>query len=175
MLGECLAQALFAALAVFWVTRTRSWRRGPELVDDSGTPPLRSLAWIMPASLFVQVVLGASYRQQLLGVIPHVVWALVAGMIAVTTASFVLGQYPRHGALRPVSWWLIGLTSGQVLLGVLALWARIASGPDVWRWAHIGFGALVLSAAVALSAQILRNVRTVRAQDRELIGSRRVS
>lgn len=175
LLGESLAQAVLAALAVYLTTRSARWRRGPELVEDTGTPSLRALAWITPAALFAQVILGAFYRQRFLGVIPHVVWALVAAMIAVIAASFVLGQYPRHGALRPVSWWLIGLTSGQVLLGVLALWARVADGPAWLRWAHIGTGALVLSAAAVLSAQILRNVRTVRARGRELMGSGRIS
>jgi len=175
LLGESFAQLMLAALVLFLATRTRNWRNGPELVEDSGTPPLRALAWITPGSLFVQVVLGACYRQQFLGAIPHVVWALVAGMIAVITASFVLSQYPKHSGLRPASWWLIGLTSLQIVLGVVALWAKTADGPAVLRWIHILTGAFVLSTAVVLSAQILRNVRTVGMRGRELMGSGRVS
>lgn len=166
----CLAQLFFSLTVAMVVFTSRAWQEVPTVVEDGGTPSLRSLAWEMPLALLVQVGLGAAYRHKMIGAIPHVVWALGAAMIAVMTASFVLSQFPKHRPLRQGAWWLIGLTSGQIVMGILALWARIAAAeqtaPGGWMVlitaTHVGLGALVLSAAVALACWIRRDVRTVR-------------
>jgi cytochrome c oxidase assembly protein subunit 15 len=180
ILHACLAQIFFALAVAMAVFTSRSWREESMVVEDAGSPSLRSLAWGMPVALLAQVALGAAYRHQVLGPIPHVVWALGAAMIAVMTASFVLGQFPKHRPLRHAAWWLIGLTSTQIVLGIVALWVRIASAeqtaPAAWMRlmtaAHVGAGALVLSAAVSLACWIRRAVRTVR-MSHQLAGSGR--
>jgi heme a synthase len=169
VIHACLAQVFFAATAAIALFTSPAWRTPSRVVDDGGTPSLRSLAWATPAALLAQVLLGAAYRYGVFGAVPHVTWALVATMIAVMTSSFVLSQFPQHAPLRKASWRLIGLICAQIVLGIAALAARIAADQGAasdWtvllRVAHVGTGALVMAAAVVLSLWILRDVRSVK-------------
>jgi uncharacterized membrane-anchored protein len=118
--------------------------------------------------VLAQVALGAAYRHKALGVLPHVVWALGAALIAILTASFALAQYPQVAPMKRTARWLIWLMSGQIVLGLLALWKRVATAelphPETWMVistvAHTAMGALVLGMTAALSIQILRNVHS---------------
>ncbi len=131
-------------------------------VADGGFPSLRSLAWFTPASVSVQVALGAAYRHQLTGLIPHVSWAFVAAMAVIMTAAFTLTQCGKHPALRKLSLGLIAVTGVQLILGVTALVGRLAEGEAAWKvlatTSHVLTGATVLALTLALSAQTLRHV-----------------
>lgn len=170
VMHACLAHLFFAVAAAIALFTSPAWRTSSRVVDDGGTPSLRSLAWATPMALLAQVLLGAAYRYGVFGAVPHVTWALVATMIAVMTSSFVLSQFPQHGPLRKASWRLIGLVCAQIVLGIAALAARISAaeqgaagdGTVLLRVAHVGTGALVMAAAVLLSLWILRDVRSVK-------------
>lgn len=131
-------------------------------VADGGFPTLRSLAWFTPASVTVQVALGAAYRHQLTGLIPHVSWAFVAAMAVIMTAAFTMTQCGKHPALRRLSIGLIAVTGVQLILGVTALVGRLAEGEAGWKvlatTSHVLTGAVVLALTLALSAQTLRHV-----------------
>jgi hypothetical protein len=184
---DCLMQLLFAATVALAVRTSSGWRAPAVILEDGGVPSLRSLAWVTPVAFLVQIFLGAGYRYLVFGAMAHVVWALAAALIAIMTASFVLSQFPQHRPLRLAAGILITLTSVQIVLGIAALWARLAlaGSPNptgllaYLPFAHIGCGALVFASSIVLSQWILRDVRTVRAQARrsgnELIGSGRHS
>src|SRR6202020_728090 len=62
------------AIAVF---TSRSWQQGPQLVNDYGAPSLRSLAILTPSLVLVQIALGAAFRHGAIGVMAHVIGAMV--------------------------------------------------------------------------------------------------
>ncbi len=139
-------------------------------VADGGFPTLRSLAWITPTTVLMQVVLGAAYRHKMTGLIPHVSWAFVAAMFVIMTAAFTMTQCGKHPALRRISITLISITGLQLLLGVVALYGRLSeSGGAGNAWmvlsttSHLLTGAIVLALTMALSAQTLRHVEPAEA------------
>ena len=165
-----LLHLVFAATVLGAVRTSMAWKNEQPQIEDGGWPPLRSLALLTPPLVIVQVALGASYRQELLGLIPHATWAFATAIVVLAEAAFVLTQDNGH---RPMKLWAIALlsvTGLQLILGVLAFVGRLAateSGSlDGWAagavHAHVGAGSLVLGFTAALSAWILRDVTTVR-------------
>lgn len=156
-----LAFALAAAGAAM---TSESWE-AKLAVADGGFPTLRSLAWLTPASVVMQIALGAAYRHKMTGLIPHVSWAFVAAIFVIMTAAFTMTQCGKHPALQKLSIWLISITGIQLILGVVALIGRIAeeeAARSAWMvfstTSHVLTGALVLALTMALSAQTLRHV-----------------
>ncbi len=156
-----LAFALAAAGAAM---TSDSWE-AKLAVADGGFPTLRSLAWITPTAVLMQVVLGAAYRHKMTGLIPHVSWAFVAAMFVIMTAAFTMTQCGKHPALKRLSITLISITGVQLLLGVVALFGRISesvAAGSAWMvvstTSHVLTGAIVLALTMALSAQSLRHV-----------------
>jgi cytochrome c oxidase assembly protein subunit 15 len=164
----CLAQLFFSTTVAIAVFTSPSWRRGPVIVDDAGTPSLRSLAVAVPVVMLAQVALGAAYRHKILGVLPHIVGALVVAAVAMIAAMFVLTQARAHAALRRAAHSLAGLVVAQVVLGIAAYLSRItyvetarpAPVMVVLTVLHVAAGALTMAASVVFAIQVLRNVRS---------------
>ena len=110
----CLAQLFFSTTVAIAVFTSPSWKRGPEIVYDSGTPSLRPLAVLAAASVFVQIALGAAYRHKALGLIPHVVGALGVTILVLLVAVFALTQFPQHRVLRRTAYAVLGITLVQI-------------------------------------------------------------
>jgi heme A synthase len=140
---------------------------GAELVVDENSPSLRTLAVLGAVVLFAQVALGAAYRHRLLGLVPHVVGAVVVCGIVLTVAMFALQQFPRHEVIRRWSVLLVSITMVQVFLGIAAYMSRIYSSESaqpmpvmvLFTVLHVAAGALTLATGVAFAIQVLRNVR----------------
>ena len=153
--------ALFGAMMAAVVLTSRAWA-GPALAfEDGGWPTLRQMAWATPAAVLLQIGLGAAYRNGLLGLVPHVSWSFLAAILALAMGLFVLTQEAKHAPLRKWAGALLAATGLQVLLGVLALAARMApEGAGLLKGAvhaHVGTGTLVLGITAAMSAWILRD------------------
>jgi len=149
----------YFGIAVF---TSPSWNEGPELVSDYGFPSLRSMAIICPASVFVQVFLGAAFRHRAMGVLPHVVWAMLVALIVLLAGAFTMNQLPNHKALKKPAVTLLVITFAQVFLGMYAYLLRAQNSTTtpavlVGVVAHVATGALTLAASIVLSIQI-RNV-----------------
>ncbi|HEX5432282.1 MAG TPA: COX15/CtaA family protein [Bryobacteraceae bacterium] len=160
----CLAQLFFSLTVVIALFTSRSWQHGPEMVDDLGKPPLRSLAIAVPAVVLAQIALGAAFRHGAFGIMPHVLGAGVVTLVILMASIFVLHQFPHHHSLRPAAMALLTITFVQVLLGVGAFFARLDASVHplamvIATVAHVATGALTLAASVVLAIQILRNVR----------------
>jgi cytochrome c oxidase assembly protein subunit 15 len=168
----CLAELFFATMVSIAVFTSPGWARGPQLVDDSGRPHVRTLALAAPIAVFCQVALGAAARHQAIGILPHVLGALVVSLIVLYTAIVILTQYPGHPALGRVARNLIAITAFQVLLGISAYLSRIITSEAVrpvpvmvgFTVAHVAMGALTLAASVVLAIQVYRHVRPVPAE-----------
>ena len=54
-----------------------SWKRGPEPIEDTWRPSLRSLSMAVPAIILLQTTLGACYRYHAIGVLWHILNAMI--------------------------------------------------------------------------------------------------
>jgi heme A synthase len=159
-----LAPLFFAAVVAITVVTSPGWSRGAELVSDYGWPSMRSLAMLTPILVLLQILLGASFRQKALTLLPHVLGAMFVALAILLESIFVLQQFPTHRALRPAAKTLLGVAFGQVFLGLTALIMKsmaddTATPVVVTVAAHVTGGALTLATTIVLSILIRRNVQ----------------
>jgi cytochrome c oxidase assembly protein subunit 15 len=163
----CLAQLFFSTTVAIALFTSPSWRRGPEIVTDENRPSLRGLAVLAALTVFGQLVLGAAYRHKAIGLIPHVLGAVVVTTVVVLVAMFALQQFPKHAGIRNAALAMVIITLVQVFLGIAAYTSRIYSTESVqpmpvmvlFTVLHVATGALTLASTVAFAIQVLRNVR----------------
>jgi cytochrome c oxidase assembly protein subunit 15 len=163
----CLAQLFFSTTVAIALFTSESWARGPRVVDDAGAPSLHWLALAAPVFVFLQLALGASARHKALGILPHVVGALLATGMVLWVTLRVLMRHAEHSALRRSALALIAITFLQVFLGVAAYMSRLATADAPqpmpvmvgFTVAHVAVGALTMAASVVLAIQVFRNVR----------------
>ena len=163
----CLAQLFFSTTVAIALFTSESWQRGSQVVDDAGAPPLHWLALAAAACVFLQLALGASARHQAIGILPHVLGAMLAtGMVLWVTVR-VLMRHAGHEALRRSALALLSITFLQVFLGIAAYMSRLATADAPqpmpvmvgFTVAHVAVGALTLASSVVLAIQVFRHVR----------------
>jgi heme a synthase len=160
----CMAQLFFSLTVAIAVFTSRSWHEGPVMIEDQGTPSLRTLAILTPVAVLIQISLGAGFRQRAIGVMPHLLGAMVVSLVIMFSSVCVLQQCQQHRPLRLAAKALLGVTGLQVFLGLSAFTALTRSVPReteilVSTVAHVATGALTLAASIVLAIQIRRNVR----------------
>jgi heme A synthase len=133
------------------------------LVDDFDRISFRKLSFVTAAVAFLQVLLGATYRHSLMGVMLHILNALVLIVAVLVLCMLMVRQYPEHPALRPAAIALGVVTGVQVALGFATFIILIlgAEGAPLLflSAAHVATGTLTLAAAVLIAVQIRRYVR----------------
>lgn len=170
ILHALLGQVLFAATVAAAVCTSSSWTNEPELVEDHGWPSLGSLGKITPVFVLGQVALGAAFRHRALGVMPHLLGAMVIVLLILCICIFVMQQFPTHTTCRPSANLLMAIAFTQIFLGIAAFTVRTmttaaASVVIGVTSAHATVGALTLAGAVVLQMQIQRNVRPHREEE----------
>ena len=163
----CLAQLFFSTTVAVALFTSKSWSRGPRVVDDAGAPPLHWLALATCVCVFLQLALGASVRHQALGILPHVFGAMIATGMVLWLSVRVLMRQTGHDALRRSALALLFITFLQVFLGIAAYMSRLATAEAPqpmpvmvgFTVAHVAVGALTLASSVVLAIQVFRNVR----------------
>jgi heme A synthase len=161
-LHALLAQLLLSLVAAIAVEIYRIPGKYPVLAD-SGRPSLRSLAPVMPALALLQVVLGASYRHDLSGVMWHILNALVVGIVVLCVSMMVIRQYAEHRLMQPAALALAIITGVQIFLGFATfIMMLIVSGGSaaltILSVAHVTTGALTLAGTVVLMIEIRTNL-----------------
>jgi hypothetical protein len=162
-----LAQVFFGAVVGTALVTSASWKRGPAPIDDTWRPSMRSLAIAVPAIILLQTTLGASYRYHALGVIWHILNAMIVLLLILIVAVFLIRQFPQHPTLRPAAVALAVITSIQVLLGfttfmMLILFPETSLAVVITSVLHVTTGALTFGAGLALALLIRYNIRGAR-------------
>jgi heme A synthase len=157
------AQVFFAFVVAIAVLTSKSWQAGPKLVE-SQWKPLRSLGMAILFLVFFQIGLGAAFRHNAMGVIWHILNAMIVLLVILVAGIFVLRQYPEHPSLRPAAIALLIITGVQVLLGFSVYMVLLVSSENnlglvITSVVHIFNGALTLAASVVLTMQIHRNIK----------------
>jgi heme A synthase len=155
------ASAMLSATAIGVLLTTPVADMNP--VIDSGSPSLRSLARVTWIALLVQTGLGALYRHNIVGLMPHIGCALVVmGMVMYAgIAAWSTENAPK--ALTRTALALLVLTGVQMLLGIAAYLYRgepsAASGVLLWSVIHVAVGAITTATCALMEIQISRYVR----------------
>jgi hypothetical protein len=158
-----LAQLLFALTVALAVVTSPTWARGPRPVEDEGIPSMRTLGWLTPLCVLLQVLLGAAIRYDLLPVWTHITGSFVAGALLMFAGMAALQSYGGHDALKRVSTVLLWVTGLQLTLGMAAYGVRVAKDAEAWTVyltiAHVVAGAVTLGSATAFALQVFYHVR----------------
>ena len=158
-----VAQFVFGAAAAVAGLTASEWQRGPRLVADEGTPSMRTLAWLAPAGVGLQVALGAGLRHGALPVWPHISGSLLVGGLLLFAGMAVMQSYSMHESLRRAGVTLLLVTGLQVMLGMAAYGVRMMKQPEAWTvWltmGHVLTGALTLGASLMFAFQVFYHVR----------------
>jgi cytochrome c oxidase assembly protein subunit 15 len=161
------AQLFFSLTVAIALFTSRAWKQGPEIVEDHGSPSLRTMALLTAVAVLGQIALGAAYRHRALGLMPHVIAAFLVLAIALLAAMFTLQQFPRHRHLRPAATALLVIVLAQVLLGIAAYVARIYTSESLeppavmvfFTVLHVAGGGLAMASSTVFGIQIVRHVR----------------
>jgi len=162
-----LAQTFFLTVVSLAFYLSPWWRSDLTLLDDSGSPPARSVALWTTAAIFVQLILGAGFRHGAWGVNPHIGGACVLLGLVVWTGITIKRRFRTVRELRRGVALLHAFFGTQILLGIAAYWVILTSvddpQPDLLyvtvTVAHVLVGALTLAASVILTLSCYRLIR----------------
>ncbi len=162
----CLAQLFFSTTVAIALFTSPSWKSGARAAPERNSMPMRWLALACPVAVLGQIALGAAFRHQALGLIPHVAGAMVASGVVLSTGVLTLLRYGGRPALRNASLALMLLLFVQIFLGVAAYMSLVATADrmrpqPVMVWftvLHVAVGALTMAASVVLAIQVFRQI-----------------
>ncbi|MEO8051380.1 MAG: hypothetical protein ABI833_13265 [Acidobacteriota bacterium] len=157
-----LAPILLSLVAAVGLGTSRTWQRDPVFLQDKGWPPLRGVARNTLALVVIQVALGAAFRYGSIGVMVHILGALVV-VVFILSLVVLVTLMPEHPTMRPAAIALGVVTFVQVFLGltVVSLGSANANAglaADV-AVAHVATGAVTLAATLVVALEVWRNVR----------------
>lgn len=165
----CMAQLFFSLTCAIAVFLSKGWATGPAPAVPYGILAPRKIAVIVPVLVLCQLLLGAAFRHNATGIIPH-----VAGAVVVTVALFyegvsIMTAFPKNDALNRTAGAMMAIVGLQLILGLGAYAARAMSlsnpGAKPGGWlvfstvAHVAGGALALAASVVMAVQVFRYVQ----------------
>jgi heme a synthase len=163
-----LAQIFFITVVGLSLFTSQWWNSAPAKLDDTASPPLRTLSAITAAAIFVQLILGAGFRHGALGILPHMIGAAVVLFLSIWTSRTVRVRFGTVPQLRRWGILLASFIGTQFLLGIAAYWAVVqeikaqqpAATYVILTVAHVLVGALTLAASVVLALSAFRATRT---------------
>jgi cytochrome c oxidase assembly protein subunit 15 len=179
----CLAQIFFCIIVSIALFTSRWWwaQNDQQVVDDTGSPQVRTLASLTVLATFLQLVLGAVYRHKGSGIFPHLVGAAVVTAMIFFTAGAMRSRFPSSAPLTRCRRLLHGVIGLQLILGGAAWWSRVTTAefPQpmpvmiTFTVMHVVTGALTLAATVVtalVSYRLLSAPELVRVSSRTAQG-----
>lgn len=164
LLHACLSAMLFAQCCAILLFTSPLWEREPDFVKDYGWPSLRFLSSAAALLVLVQVGFGAGFRHSAVGIMPHLLGALVVALFIMIVGAFVSHQFPNHGSLKPLAKSVMVITGIQAFLGMTAFLLRLMQAGGTLLFLgisvlHVATGSLTLGVSVMLAFEIRRSVR----------------
>ena len=175
-----LAQLFFCTTVALAVFTSKSWTARRVTIEDKGLVPVRYVALVAAATIFLQLILGATLRHSATWdkhlptdlLLAHVGGAIAVTIILASAAIMVLRRHGGEPFLSRPAVVALGLLSLQLMLGVAAYLARLGSPEDPQPLnpmvgltvAHVACGALVFATTILLT---LRSFRVLRPAESE--------
>jgi len=164
--GRVVWHALYSHTALALVTATavltsHAWSEPAKPVSAGSWGALRPVALVTPPAVLLQIVMGALYRHQILGVMWHMLGAMMVAILTLVLSVVLLQHFADQQQLKSAATWLISAVLAQVCLGVATfLMILLGAGnipPFVWlATGHLTVGAATLAASVVASMQVRR-------------------
>ena len=156
VMHACFAQIMFAALLSIAVFTSNWWVAEQPQLEDRGSLTIHSLALLNAVVIFFQVFLGAGFRHKDIPIWPHAAGSLVVLATVVWTAAVLRRRFEQSRELTRMRILLHSFFGVQFLLGIGALWSRLATADApqpmpvmVWTTVvHTVVGALLFGVAI---------------------------
>ena len=149
-----LGQLLFSTTVAIAAGTSQTGRQAPRSVPRG--PMMRSLATSTLAVVLLQVVLGAAFRQGVLGFAPHLLWAFAVAIFLSIAVAVILNAELTE--VRPAGIVLASVAGSQILLGFTVFTMQsVDADPSILiiaTTAHAVLGALTLASAVMLATLV---------------------
>ncbi|MGH9862715.1 MAG: COX15/CtaA family protein [Candidatus Acidiferrales bacterium] len=159
-----LAQIFFCLTVTLAVVTGPAWMTPATRRDDPERPALFHLSAAATAVVFLQLILGAAYRHNALGIVPHLLGATAVIFFGTWLTQRLRRGYNQEATLRRPGQVLVVLVPVQVLLGAAAYFARLAAAEAaqpglalvLLTVAHVVVGAAILGACLVLTLHARR-------------------
>ena len=131
---------------------------------------LRPAAVVTPIVVFAQIVMGALYRHQVTGIMPHMLGAMVVALLTMVVSVVVLQHFSESGALRQPATVLISAALLQICLGIAVFLMLLLnlSNTAAFVWiatAHVTTGTLVFAASILMAERAWRSLAPAKSAD----------
>jgi cytochrome c oxidase assembly protein subunit 15 len=130
VMHACTAEIMFAILVSIAFFTSRWYMQELPQVPDQGSPSIHFIVTLNSLVIFLQVLVGAGFRHKYISLKPHVVGAPIVLAMVIWTAAVLKRRFPDVPALARIRKLLHSIVGLQILLGLVALWARINSADD---------------------------------------------
>lgn len=130
VMHACIAEITFAILVSIAFFTSRWYMQDLPQYPDSASPSIHFIVTLNAFVIFLQVLAGAGFRHKYLSLKPHVFGAAIVLATVIWTAAVLRRRFPEVSAIASVRKLLHSLVGLQILLGLIALWARINSAED---------------------------------------------
>jgi len=165
-----VAQLFFALLASMALFLTQTWRDAKhEPVDSASLADLKSILWIAPIVLFIQIFLGALLRHPGTGIDPffaglHLGWACGTGIAVAVFWIRVRSGLPESTLVIRLAGAMLSILIFQVILGLVAYFVlldesgalRASNFQVIANTTHMVTGALLFACTVSTSVLCAR-------------------
>jgi cytochrome c oxidase assembly protein subunit 15 len=171
-----LAQLFFCTTVSLAVFTSSSWIKDRALIEDQGSLPLRYVCVAAAAAIFLQLIIGATLRHSATWdkplptdlLLTHVGGAVAVTLLLGSAALLILRRHSGESFLARPAKVALSLLGLQLLLGVAAYLARVASPNDPQPLnpmvgitvAHVACGALVFAATIVLTLRAFKVLRS---------------
>ena len=161
MMHAFLAPLLLALLVAIATGTSKSWQHPPVCLPDKGWPSLRGVARNTLVLVVIQVALGALFRYDVIGVMTHIIGALIVAVFILTLVVLVT-MMPEHPTLRPAAITLGVVIFVQIFLGLTVISMGSAKTNQtaalVFAVAHVVLGAITLATTLVVTLETWRCV-----------------
>ena len=161
MLHAFLAPLLLALIVAIATGTSKSWQHPPVCMPDKGWPSLRGVARNTLVLVVIQVALGAMFRYDVIGVMTHIIGALIVAVFILTMVVLVT-MMPEHPTLRPAAITLGVVIFVQIFLGLTVVSMGSAktnkAAALVFAVAHVVLGAITLATTLVVTLETWRCV-----------------
>ena len=164
----CMAQIFFSLAVCLALFTGEKWKWDEPKLADQVSPSLRQLTAWTTGLVFLQLMVGAGFRHNGLGIVPHFIGAVLVTASVIWIVIRVFSRFSAEPRLTRPALLLMILLFIQLGLGIgsyiLKLGARNAAQPlppvvDVTT-THVAVGALVLVTSLVMALQAFCLVRS---------------
>lgn len=167
-----VAQLFFCLTVSLALFTSPGWQQEHSLRRECSEPSLRRLAAVTTIAVFLQLILGAAYRHDAAGIVPHLVGAALVTIGVIWVWRRIRREYGDEPALRRPATVLASLLLFQLVLGGAAYWVRLATAEApqpqllmvVLTVTHVATGALVLASSLVVTLQAYSRLASTEAK-----------